>query len=188
MRALVTVAIFCGSVSAFSGTFCDKPICRRGFANLFISSVAGVSLVANAPEPCGARGRATLDQSYDRYTPRIVAGGSFYSDEFKRMVGSADWKGLKQATSEPPPKSKEDRSKMDGGTSARAAKAGQFSDARVLVAADLFASAFSDSKISAKTKRMQAEVATMRESIQGINLAAREALGEEISGGGFLGF
>jgi len=70
----------------------------------------------------------------------------------------------------------------------RAAKAGGFSDARVLVAAELFASTFSDSSITTKTKAMQSEVEKMRDVVKGINSAAKIALGEEKPGGGLFGF
>jgi hypothetical protein len=135
--------------------------------------------------PAEARGRATLEQAYDRYTPRIIAGGQYYTSEFKKLVEKNDWAGLKDATSDPPKKSKEDRVKMDGGVSERAKQAGQFSDARVVSAADLFAATFSDNSISPKTKKMKAESAKLREVIDGINVAAREAMGEESSGGLF---
>lgn len=67
----------------------------------------------------------------------------------------------------------------------RAKLAGQFSNARVTAACDLFAAAFSDNSISAKTKKMQAEADKIRGVIDGMNQAAREGLGEESSGGFF---
>lgn len=140
-----------------------------------------------SPEPVFARGRATLEQSYVRYVPRITAGGEFYGGELKKMVVSNDWEGIKDATSEPPPKNKSDRSKVDGGVAARAKKAGQFSESRVLNACDLFAGAFSDNSISPKTKKMQEESEIMHSVVQEMNLVARQALGE-VGGGGFFGF
>jgi len=138
------------------------------------------------PQAAQARGRATLTQSYDRYTPRILNGGAFYATSLFQMIQKEDWQGLKRATSDPPKKTKEDRAKADGGVAERAAKAGEFSDAKVLVAADLYASAFSDSTISSKTKDMRAQVAVLREVVSGINSAALEALGEGGGGGGGL--
>jgi hypothetical protein len=151
--------------------------------------LAGVSTLSilSFSSPAVARGRATLEQAYDRYTPRVIAGGEFYVSEFRKMIEKNDWAGLKAATSDPPKKSKEDRTKVDGGAGERAKQAGQFSDARVVTAADLYAASFSDNSISVKTKKMQAESAKLREVIQGINLAAREALGEEAGGGGLFG-
>eukprot|EP00568_Trieres_chinensis_P010181 CAMPEP_0183293778 /NCGR_PEP_ID=MMETSP0160_2-20130417/2344_1 /TAXON_ID=2839 ORGANISM="Odontella Sinensis, Strain Grunow 1884" /NCGR_SAMPLE_ID=MMETSP0160_2 /ASSEMBLY_ACC=CAM_ASM_000250 /LENGTH=206 /DNA_ID=CAMNT_0025454957 /DNA_START=112 /DNA_END=729 /DNA_ORIENTATION=- len=133
---------------------------------------AAVSFTAAAPLPASARGRATLEQSYDRYVPRIVSGGSYYKSDLRTHIERNDFGAIKAATSDPPPKTREDRSKLDGGVSDRAAKAGGFSDARVLVAADLFAAAFSDNSVSPKTKAMKAEVETLREVVRGMNEAA----------------
>ncbi len=88
---------------------------------------------------------------------------------------------------DPPKRTKEDKAKADGGFTDRVAQAGGFSDARVLVAADLFAASFSDNSISSKTKNMQAQVAIVRDDIAKIQSAARIALGEEKAGGGFFG-
>lgn len=128
-----------------------------------------------------------MEAAYDRYTPRIVAGGQFYAQDFKKMIEKNDFKAIIAATAEPPKKSKADRSKIDGGVSERAAQAGRFSDARVLTAADLYAGAFSDNSISPKTKAMRKSVEKMREIVAGINAAAREASGEESGGGGLFG-
>lgn len=152
----------------------------------FALAGAGGGLLLD-PTPASARGRATLEQSYDRYTPRIVAGGQFYSSELRNAVAKGDWKAIEAATSEPPPRSKEDKKKADGGIAERAAKAGGFSDARVLAACDLYAAAFSDNSVSPKTKAMKAEVEKMREVVTSMNQAARLALGEEKAGGGFFG-
>jgi hypothetical protein len=84
--------------------------------------------------------------------------------------------------------SKEDRAKADGGVSERAAQAGQFSDSRVIVALDLFASQFSDNSISPKTKAMKKEVDELRAIVQDMDSLARQALGEERGGGGLFGF
>ena len=76
---------------------------------------------------------------------------------------------------------------MDGGVAERAAQAGAFSDSRVIVAMDLFASQFSDNSISPKTKAMKKEVDELRAVVQGMESLAKQALGEETGGGGFLG-
>lgn len=52
---------------------------------------------------------------------------------------------------------------------------------------DLYAANFSDNSISPKTKAMQAEVAKLREVVQGLNKAARVASGEEKPSGGMFG-
>lgn len=132
-----------------------------------------------------ARGRATLDYAYERYVPRIIEGGEFFKKELLSMIGKSDWSGIKSSLAEPPKKTRSDRSKADGGVADRAAQAGKFSDARVLVACDLFASSFSDSSISQKTKDMQKEVKELREVIMQMDLVARQALGEETPGGFF---
>lgn len=76
---------------------------------------------------------------------------------------------------------------QDGGAAKRAAQAGGFSDARVLAAMDLYASTFSESSISPKTKKMQAEVQNLREVVDGLKKAAKIGTGEEKSGGGLFG-
>lgn len=148
-------------------------------ANLFVLTTAS---------PSYARGRATLDQAYERYTPRIIAGGEFYKKDLRDLVAKNDFEGIKRALAEPPNKSKEDRSKPDGGTIERAAQAGGFSDARVLVAADLFAATFSDNSVSAKTKKMKEEVDSLRSVVQQMQSICKQALGEESGGGGLFGF
>ena len=94
----------------------------------------------------------------------------------------------KAATQEPPKKSKADRKQADGGIAERAAQAGGFSNARVITAADLWAASFSDSSISTKTKQMKEQSLILAEVVEGMNTAAKLALGEEKSSGGFLGF
>jgi hypothetical protein len=83
--------------------------------------------------------------------------------------------------------SKEDRAKADGGISERALQAGEFSDSRVVVAMDLFAAQFSDNSISPKTKAMKKEVDEIRSIVQQMESLAKQGLGEESAGGGFLG-
>ena len=151
------------------------------------ATAASLWTVVGSPGVAGARGRATLEQSYDRYAPRISAGGSFYASELKSMVNKGDFASIKAATAEPPKKTKADRAKADGGIAERAAQAGSFSDARVLSAAGLFAASFSDNSISQKTKRMQAQVDILKEVVLKMNEAARLGLGEEIGGGGLFG-
>jgi hypothetical protein len=134
-----------------------------------------------------AAGRATLEQSYERYVPRIRAGGEFYGVELKKLVASSDWQGIKSALQEVPDRKKEDLRKPDAGVAERARQAGQFSDARVLTAADLYAGAFSgNNALSAKTKKMRASIEKVRQAVQGMTSVSRQALGEE-GGGGFLG-
>eukprot|EP00529_Nitzschia_sp_RCC80_P028600 CAMPEP_0113452744 /NCGR_PEP_ID=MMETSP0014_2-20120614/7002_1 /TAXON_ID=2857 /ORGANISM="Nitzschia sp." /LENGTH=271 /DNA_ID=CAMNT_0000344121 /DNA_START=150 /DNA_END=965 /DNA_ORIENTATION=+ /assembly_acc=CAM_ASM_000159 len=147
--------------------------------------VGGVSgILVSDPSPAYARGRATLEQAYDRYTPRILAGGDFYKTKLKAMIAKEDWEGIKQALQEPPKKSKSDRSKQDGGFSERAAQAGQFSDSRVIAAMDLYAATFSDNSVSPKTKAMQKEVAELRNVVEGMKSIAKQVTGEEPAGGG----
>ena len=47
------------------------------------------------PEAASARGRATLDYTYERYTPRINAGTKFYSSDFRKLIERADFAGIK---------------------------------------------------------------------------------------------
>jgi len=154
----------------------------------FLSAAVRISgVVTVLPQVAGARGRATLETAYDRYGPRIVDGSRYYEKDIRKMVASADWKGIKAATAEPPPKTKADRKKIDGGAAERAAGAGQLSDARVLVAADLWAGAFSENSVSVKTKQMREQVEILRRVTRGISRAALEGLGEAKPEGGVLG-
>eukprot|EP00591_Stephanopyxis_turris_P005748 CAMPEP_0195512154 /NCGR_PEP_ID=MMETSP0794_2-20130614/4212_1 /TAXON_ID=515487 /ORGANISM="Stephanopyxis turris, Strain CCMP 815" /LENGTH=227 /DNA_ID=CAMNT_0040639877 /DNA_START=196 /DNA_END=879 /DNA_ORIENTATION=+ len=149
-------------------------------------TLANVILTGN-PDPASARGRATLEQAYDRYTPRILAGRDFFSKDLRNAIAGSDWKAIKAATSDPPKKTKADRVKPDGGVSERAAQAGGFSDARVITACELYAATFSDNSVSEKTKKMKVETEGLRTVVQGMNLAARQALGEEKAAGGLFG-
>jgi hypothetical protein len=55
-------------------------------------------------EPAQARGRATLEFAYDKYTPRILAGGNFFKAQLKSMIVGNDFAGIKSALAEPPQK------------------------------------------------------------------------------------
>lgn len=168
---------------------------RKDFLVKTFSSATAAAVVVGSsgllllnPDPAWARGRATLEKSYERYAPRVLAGGAFYAAELRQLVAKTDWAGIKNALQEPPERSKEDLIKPDAGVAGRARQAGQFSDARVLVAADLLAGAFSDNSISPKTKKMKAAVEKVRAAVEGMQSTARQALGEEKSGGGLFGF
>lgn len=162
----------------------EKSTSRKDFLKHSVSVVGSAAWIFSS-SPALARGRATLEQSYERYAPRIRAGGEFYRSDLKKLVASSDFEGLKNALAEPPKRKKEDLSKPDSGVADRARQAGQFSDARVLVAADLFASSFSESSISPKTKKMQAAVAKVRNVVSEMQSTCSLALGEESSGGLF---
>ena len=161
---------------------------RADFLRTSSSLVVSAATVMLIPtDPANARGRATLEQAYERYSPRILDGGSFYKGKLKSMIAKDDWTGIRDALVEPPKKSKKDRSKIDGGISERAALAGSFSDSRVLVALDLLASQFSDNSISPKTRDMKKEVDQLRAVVNEMGSISRQALGEENAGGGFFG-
>ena len=158
----------------------------RELALISAGSTAAI-LLAGPIQPANARGRATLEYAYDRYSQRILTGGEFYKKDLRNLVSKQDWQGIKDAVAEPPKKTKDDRAKADGGVSERAAKAGGFSDSRVLVACDLYAAAFSDNSISEKTKKMKKEVEELRTIVKNMELTSRQALGED-TGGGLFGF
>jgi hypothetical protein len=66
---------------------------------------AGVTTVLLVGEqPALARGRATLEFAYEKYVPRIIAGGEFYKSKMKGLIGSSDFNGIKVALAEPPQK------------------------------------------------------------------------------------
>lgn len=193
-ESVLTVLLVVGA-SAFAPTSSNKPVVemettadvvmsRANF--LQAAGLVGASVLIQ-PGPAFARGRATLDGAYDKYTPRILKGGEFYRSDLKSLIGRGDYAGIKAALQEPPKRTKADKAKADGGIAERAAQAGQFSDSRVLVACDLFAAAFSDSSISEKTKKMKASVEEMRNVILEMQSVASQALGED-TGGGLFGF
>jgi hypothetical protein len=154
-------------------------------AKIAASSMAVIAAITGTPEVASARGRATLEQAYRKYTPRILAGGAFYASEMKQLVASANFAAIQNSLREPPSRQKDDLKKPDSGVADRARLAGQFSDARVLTAADLYAAAFSESSISPKTKKMQAAVAKMRSVVEEMEEVCKQALGE--SSGGLFG-
>lgn len=183
-----TAAILSSTVFSFKHSH-QTPIKRNDFlANTSAAATLTTSFILTTPtSPATARGRASLENAYDRYVPRINEGGKFYKSQLYPVLSKGDWKALSAATQEPRKKSKEDRTLQDGGIAKRAAQAGGFSDSRVLSAMDLFAATFSDSSISPKTKAMQVEVVKLREVVAGISKAAKIASGEEKSGGGLFG-
>uniref|UniRef100_A0A7S4EP78 Uncharacterized protein n=1 Tax=Pseudo-nitzschia australis TaxID=44445 RepID=A0A7S4EP78_9STRA len=161
---------------------------RANFLNTSLSLIATTATLSLIPvDPAFARGRATLEQAYDRYSGRIIGGGNFYKNEMKTMIAKDDWAGIRAALQEPPKKTKADNAKIDGGIQERAAQAGQFSDARVLVALDLLAAQFSDNSISTKTKAMKKDVEEIRAVINEMQSICKQALGEESAKGGFFG-
>lgn len=148
--------------------------------------LGGLVVTSTGPnDVASARGRATLEVAYRKFTPRIVAGGEFYQKEMKQYVASANFEAIQNALREPPSRAKDDLRKPDSGVAERARQAGLFSNARVLAAADLYASAFSESSISAKTKKMQSAVAKLRSVVDEMEGICKQALGQEQSGGLF---
>ena len=148
--------------------------------------LGGLVITSTGPnDVVSARGRATLEVAYRKFTPRIVAGGEFYQKEMKQFVGSSNFEAIQNAVREPPSRAKDDLRKPDSGVAERARQAGEFSNARVLAAADLYASAFSESSISAKTKKMQSAVAKLRNVVDEMESVCKQALGQEQSGGLF---
>lgn len=153
-----------------------------------LTGVVTTNINTNNPNDVAyARGRATLEVSYRKFTPRIIAGGEFYSKDLKQYVATNNYEAIQLALQEPPSRTKDDLRKPDSGVSERAKQAGAFSDARVLAAADLFASSFSESSISSKTKKMQLAVKKLRDVITEMEDICKQGLGQETSGGGLFG-
>ena len=98
-----------------------------------VASVVASGLLA-PPQTAWATGRATFEQAYRRYGPRIRAGGEFYQQDLKDLILKSDWQGIQAALREVPKRAKGDLNKPDAGVAQRARLAGGFSDARVLVA------------------------------------------------------
>lgn len=165
---------------------CDYVNNRADFLRKTSSIIAAATSLSLLPvDPVHARGRATLEQAYDRYSQRILDGGAFYKKDLSKLIAKEDWAAIKVALQEPPKKTRADRAKIDGGIQERAAQAGQFSDARVLVALDLLAAQFSDNSISTKTKAMKKDVDEIRSVVNEMSSICKQALGEESSGGFF---
>lgn len=59
--------------------------------------VAGgiVGSIVGQVNPAQSRGRATLEQSYERYSPRLVEGGRFYSKDLRKAIEKSDWAAIK---------------------------------------------------------------------------------------------
>lgn len=73
-------------------------ISRQGFISAgAVSTVALLipTLPLLIPEPAVARGRATLEFAYDRYSPRLEAGGTFYAKDLKNAIAKNDWAAIK---------------------------------------------------------------------------------------------
>lgn len=148
--------------------------------------LGGMVVISTGPDDvASARGRATLEVAYRKFTPRIIAGGEFYQKDMKQYVASANFEAIQNALREPPSRVKDDLRKPDSGVAERARQAGEFSNARVLAAADLYASAFSESSISTKTKKMQSAVAKLRTVVDEMESICSQGLGQEQSGGLF---
>lgn len=92
-------------------THTDANVGRMDFVKtLSVTSAAAAVGLLGFHEPALATGRATLEQSYERYAPRIKAGGEFYQGDFKQLVAKGDWIGIKEALGGVPPRKKEDLS------------------------------------------------------------------------------
>jgi hypothetical protein len=77
---------------------------RQSAASLMVVAAAGLTTTTTFVEPTYARGRATLEFAYDKYTPRITAGGTFYKNKLKTLIVNNDFAGIKKALAEPPKK------------------------------------------------------------------------------------
>jgi len=75
----------------------DQSISRQEFARA--STITAVLTLLGDVDPALARGRATLEQSYDRYSPRIIDGGKFFTTDLKRAIDKADWAAIKRQKS-----------------------------------------------------------------------------------------
>jgi hypothetical protein len=85
----------------------------------FTTTLAVAVPMVWSPHVAAARGRATLEQAYDRYAVRIKTGGAFYQNDLKMLVATADWKGILNALQEPPARTKSDLQKADAGVAER---------------------------------------------------------------------
>jgi hypothetical protein len=106
---------------AASTSSTPQVLSRDAFWTAVAGVVAAPILLTVAPQPAVARGRATLEQAYERYAPRVKTGGVFYQTELKNMVASSDWKGIANALQEPPARTKSDLQKADAGVAERGA-------------------------------------------------------------------
>lgn len=128
MPRLVSLSLLIGSVSAFSmqntareistSTSPTTAMSRERFLTAATSALVAAPILLT-PDVAGARGRATLEQAYERYAPRIKTGGDFYQNELKTLVAKSDWKGIQSALQEPPARTKTDLQKADAGVAER---------------------------------------------------------------------
>lgn len=135
---------------------------RREAAGLTAAAAFAWSLAA--PEPAFARGRSTQVTAWARYGSRVEGMRSWLVGDFKALVNSGDFEGLKVATG----------------------KKGVV--ASYINALDLWAASYSDANPSAKTVAMQADVAKIRQAVAELNVLSKKALGEDLKKeGGFFG-
>lgn len=128
-RRFVTLSMLMASVSAFSfqrrgGDFTSSTttpavISRDTFVTRSTVGILGTTSILSFPKNAQARGRATLEQAYERYAPRIKAGGDFYQNELKTLIAKGDWQGIENALQEPPSRVKTDLQKADAGVAER---------------------------------------------------------------------
>jgi len=96
-QALVAVQRPALSVQKADSDTLHTSITRPDFIDFLTRGVTASVLLL--PTVSSARGRATLEQSYDRYSPRIIAGGAFYKNELKKAIDKNDWASLKVGSS-----------------------------------------------------------------------------------------
>jgi len=141
----------------------DAPMSRRDAAGFTFAAAVAWSVAS--PEPAFARGRSTQIAAWARYGSRVEAMRSWLVGDFKALVNSGDFEGLKAATN---------------------GKKGVV--VSYVNALDLWAASYSDANPSAKTVAMQADVAKIRQAVAELNVLAKKATGEDLKKeGGFFG-
>lgn len=138
------------------------PIDRR----LFVSSVASV------PATAFARGRGTQPAMMQRYSPRIIAYGTYLSSDLPKIVDAADWSKLKQSVAAEVAKKKGKIGPLYNGESAMT----------------LWANTYSDSVVTPKQKEMDEQVAALADVRARLETIALKGTGEGLKkSGGFFG-
>jgi len=72
----------------------ESSISRQDFISAAIAASVGSAMLLPV-ESAQARGRATLEYSYDRYYPRLEAGGIFYAKDLRQAIAKNDWAAIK---------------------------------------------------------------------------------------------
>lgn len=138
------------------------PINRRVFA----------ASVASVPATAFARGRGTQPAMMQRYSPRIIAYGTYLTSDLPKIVDAADWPALKKSVAAEVAKKKGNIGPLYSGESAMS----------------LWANTYSETVVTPKQKDMDEQVAVLADVRARLETIALKGTGEGLKKtGGFFG-